>query len=134
MSAPLRPPPIILGQTDADRIAALVRPLETTQPQLADLLLGEIERADIRPDAAVPANTVTMDAFVEFLDEAHGATRTVQLVYPSQADIAANRISVLTPIGAGLIGLSEGQSIIWPDRAGRERPLKIICVRKDPAV
>ena len=134
MSAPLRSPPIILGQTDADRIAALVRQIETTQPQLADLLLGELERADIRLDAAVPADTVTMEAFVEFLDEAHGTTRTVQLVYPSQADIAANRISVLTPVGAGLLGLSEGQSIVWPDRAGRERPLKIIRVRKDPAL
>lgn len=116
MSAPLRSPPIILGQTDADRIAALVRQIETTQPQLADLLLGELERADIRLDAAVPADTVTMEAFVEFLDEAHGTTRTVQLVYPSQADIAANRISVLTPVGAGLLGLSEGQSIVWPGR------------------
>src|SRR3546814_12523889 len=70
-----------------------------------------------------------MNAEVEFVDEASEATRIVQLVYPRQADIAANRISILTPVGAGLIGLREGQSILWPDREGNERRLTIGKVR-----
>jgi regulator of nucleoside diphosphate kinase len=52
----------------------------------------------------------------------------VQLVYPAEADIEAGRISILTPIGAGLIGLREGQSILWPDREGRERRLTVVRV------
>ena len=36
----------------------------------------------------------------------------------------------MTPVGAGLIGLREGQSILWPDRDGRERELAIIRVRQ----
>src|SRR3546814_4104120 len=71
-----------------------------------------------------------MNAEVEFVDEASEATRIVQLVYPRQADIAANRISILTPVGAGLIGLREGQSILWPDREGNERRLTIGKVRQ----
>src|SRR3546814_12514055 len=68
-------------------------------------------------------NVITMNAEVEFVDEASEATRIVQLVYPRQADNAANRISILTPVGAGLIGLREGQSILWQDREGNERRL-----------
>jgi regulator of nucleoside diphosphate kinase len=31
-------------------------------------------------------------------------------------------------VGAGLIGLREGQSILWPDREGNERALQIVEV------
>jgi regulator of nucleoside diphosphate kinase len=126
-------PPIILGKTDADRLGALADKMEVRNPALAELLLGEIERADVREDQKVPATTVAMNSIVEFLDEAHGTTRSVQLVYPSEADISANRISVMTPVGAGLIGLSSGQSIAWPDRDGRERLLRILKVEKPAA-
>lgn len=128
-----RRPPIIIGRTDAERVTALATKIEATNPELAELLLGEIERADVREDVKVPASTVAMQSVVEFLDEAHGSTRSVQLVYPPDADIAAGEISVLTPVGAGLIGLSTGQSIAWPDRGGRERMLRILKVEK-PAV
>ncbi|MGO4572707.1 GreA/GreB family elongation factor [Microvirga sp. 2TAF3] len=35
------------------------------------------------------------------------------LVYLSETDGEADRVSVLTPVGAALIGLREGQSITW---------------------
>jgi regulator of nucleoside diphosphate kinase len=50
--------------------------------------------------------------------QASGADRTVELVYPRDADISAGRVSILTPVGAGVIGLRTGQSILWPDRDG----------------
>ncbi len=67
--------------------------------------------------------------------QASGADRTVELVYPRDADISAGRVSILTPVGAGMIGLRTGQSILWPDRDGRERKLTIVKVlqnRKSP--
>ena len=67
--------------------------------------------------------------------QASGADRTVELVYPRDADISAGRMSILTPVGAGVIGLRTGQSILWPDRDGRERKLTIVKVqqkRKSP--
>jgi regulator of nucleoside diphosphate kinase len=55
-------------------------------------------------------------------------SRRIALVFPGQADIAAARISVVTPIGAAPIGLSEGQSIAWSTRDGRERRLTVLAV------
>jgi regulator of nucleoside diphosphate kinase len=123
-------PPLIIGQTDAERLTALALKIEASNPELADLLLGELERASIRSDQKVPPTTVAMNSLVEFIDEAHGATRSVQLAYPNDADISENRISVLTPVGAGLIGLSPGQSIMWPDRDGHQRQLRILSVER----
>ena len=38
-------------------------------------------------------------------------------------------ISVLTPVGAGLIGLRPDQVITWPDREGHARRLRVVEVR-----
>ncbi len=55
-------------------------------------------------------------------------SRRITLVFRGQADLTAARISVLTPIGAALIRLSEGQSIVWMTRNGRERRLTVLAV------
>jgi regulator of nucleoside diphosphate kinase len=49
-------------------------------------------------------------------------------VFPSDADIAERRVSVLTPIGAALIGLARGASISWETRTGQRRELTVIAV------
>jgi len=128
-SIPARPP-IVISESDAERLTALAIQAEQSSPQVADLLLDELERADVRPDGQVPPDVIGMETVVEFVDEAHGAARTVQLVFPGDADIAENKISVLTPVGAGLIGLSAGQSIVWPDRDGHDRVLKVLRVTR----
>jgi len=69
-----------------------------------------------------------MGARVDFIDEGSGARRTVELVYPPEADMAEGRLSILSHVGAGLIGLAEGQTIRWPDRSGTERVLRIETV------
>jgi regulator of nucleoside diphosphate kinase len=122
-------PDIIMAETEAERLSALALRLCDTSPQVAGLLLEEIERAEIRADHDMPATVVRMESVVRFLDEAHGAERTILLVYPKDADINAGKVSVLTPVGAGLIGLSTNQQIQWPDRDGHPRSLRILKVR-----
>ncbi|QZP09415.1 nucleoside diphosphate kinase regulator [Caenibius sp. WL] len=121
-------PPIHMIEDEADAITSLAMSVEDRLPQVAELLLDEIGRAKTYTKAKIPVDVVTMNATVEFVDEASGADRTVEIVYPRDADISAGKISILTPIGAGLIGLRAGQSILWPDRDGKERWLRIISV------
>jgi regulator of nucleoside diphosphate kinase len=118
---------------ESDELSNLALGVEKRLPELAGMLLAEIERAELHSAADMPAGVVTMQSSVEFVDEGNGSRRTVQLVYPVDADISAGRISILTPVGAGLIGLGEGQSIVWPDRDGRERRLRIVKVTRPTA-
>ena len=119
-------PPIVLAESEADRLTVLAQ----QHPSVgADLLLQEIERAYIVPDEQASDDVVRMHSIVEFVDEARDVRRTVVLVYPREADIAAGKISITSPVGAGLIGLSVGPEIMWPDRDWRERPLRILKVR-----
>lgn len=121
-------PPIQIRETDAERIGNLAMDVMGRQPQVAELLLDEINRAKVVQDSRLPAEIVAMQSTVRFVDEAGGVERTLQLVYPHEADIEAGRISVLSLVGAGLLGLRPGQSISWPDRVGNERKLRIIDV------
>ena len=57
-----------------------------------------------------------------------GEDRRVTLVFPGEADIAEGKISILTPIGVALIGLSAGQSIDWTARDGRTHRLTVETV------
>jgi regulator of nucleoside diphosphate kinase len=126
-------PQIHMIDTEAERLSELALSIEIAMPQVGDLLLRETTRAKLHRAANMPADVVTMGAEVEYRDEASGVARIVTLVWPQDADIAAGRISILTPIGAGLIGLREGQQILWPDRDGRERNLTIVRVSQPEA-
>lgn len=124
----LQRPPVRLLEFEADNLTNLALSAAERGVQAAELLLDEIARAEMFKADRLPTGIVTMNSVVEFRDEASGSSRTVQLVYPGEADISAGRISILTPVGAGLIGLGEGHVIHWPDREGRERPLIILKV------
>jgi regulator of nucleoside diphosphate kinase len=120
-------PSIIVSDTDQSRLTTLATDALERFPQAAQELLSEMERAAVVTAEAVPSNVVQMGSGVVFRSD-KGETRRVTLVFPGQADIAAGRISILTPIGAALIGLSEGQSIAWKTRDGRLRQLTVLAV------
>ena len=122
-------PPILLTASDYDLIADLALSIERRSPELSKMLLDEIDRAEIH-DRSIPADVVTIGSEVEFLDVEAGATRRVHLVLPGDADIEAGKVSILTSVGAGLIGLRSGQSIDWPCPSGRQRVLRILNVRR----
>lgn len=121
-------PIIHMIDTESDEIEALAMVMETRNPKVAELLFEELDRAELHPAADMPPNIVTMNCKVEFVDERSGTQRVVELVYPKDADIEKDRISIFTPMGAGLIGMVAGETITWPDRSGSERILRIVNV------
>ncbi|MDV3459058.1 nucleoside diphosphate kinase regulator [Sphingomonas sp. HF-S4] len=121
-------PPIHMIDAEAETLTDLALSVERRMPAVSALLLREAERARLHSAARMPADVITMGSMVEFFDDSSGSTRTVTLVYPSEADIAKGQLSILTPVGAALIGLRAGQSILWPDRC-----LTVRTVQRPPA-
>ena len=113
---------IIVTQPDRARLSALLsKPLEE-----------ELERALIVPADTVPSDVVTMNSRARYVDETTGQRRDVQVVYPNEADAARGRISVLSPVGSALLGLSVGQAIDWPFPGGETRRLRVESVLYQP--
>lgn len=121
-------PAIHLTAGECDALSELALSAEHRHPHFSAMLLDELDRAELCEPGELPEQTVAMNSRIDFIDEGTGARRTVQLVYPRDADIAAERVSILTPIGAGLIGMTAGSSIRWPDRYGHDRVLRVVSV------
>ncbi len=124
-----RKPEIIVSDADYKRLASLAVAAQAGLPEVADALQDELERAHVVAAGSVPSDVVQMGSTVEFRPDA-GAPRRVILVFPGEENIAEGRISVLTPIGAALIGLSSNQSIPWTTRDGRQHELTVLRVEQ----
>lgn len=124
MNSATQLPPIAVTTTDFDRLRALSQ----ASTAAAAFLAREIERARLIEPEAAGDRLVTMNSRVRYRDDVTGQERVVTLVYPGDADIDAGRISVLTPVGAALIGLSAGQSIEWEQPSGGLRSLTVLGV------
>ena len=123
-------PPVALRLSDTERLSKLADAAANTFPATADFLAREIERAEIVPDDRLSRHVVRMGSLVKFRDDVTAQEREVTLVYPETADVAAGKISVLTPIGAALIGLSVSQTIEFRTPAGGRRSLTVLEVRQ----
>jgi regulator of nucleoside diphosphate kinase len=126
--AALERPPVILSEAEADTLYELAWAARGTSQMSAALLLEELARAEVCDRASLPADVVTMHSEVVFRDEDSGEEHRVTLVYPREADMEAGRLSVLTPVGAALIGLRRGSAIDWPNRLGATRRFRIVEV------
>ena len=123
-------PPLHLLASESDAVSTLALHAEHRQPLVAAMLLEEIERAELHEPETLPATAITIGSEVDFIDERTNQLRTVELVFPALANIAEGRISILTPMGAALYGLTAGQTIDWPDLDGHERRIRIARVRQ----
>ena len=111
--------------TDAD--AAILGMMRLNQP-----LRRELERARVVGREAVPPDVATMNSQVRYADETKGVLRTVALVYPRAARAGRAMVSVLTPLGSALLGLSVGQAIEWDFPDGSRRRLRLEAVLYQP--
>ena len=114
-------PPIIISSLDLERIEALLDDMGDSVPS-ASVLQQELARAEVVDPQKVPSTTVTMNSTVRFEMLPHGEKFELTLVYPRDINGDPNRISVLAPVGAALMGLSVGDVFRWlgPDEKPRE--------------
>lgn len=120
-------PRIVVGRSDHRQLMVLATAGTGLSAEMADGLLYELERARVVDDKRLPADAVGMGTRVRYRT-GDGIEREVTLVYPADANISEGRISVLTPVGTALIGLTVGQSITWTTRDGRRQMLTVLAV------
>jgi len=117
-------PRITISSLDADRIEALAG--------IGPALLEELARADIRAPQDMPPDVVTMNSTVRFEIEGSGEVRCLTLAYPKDVAQVPDAISILTPIGTALLGLSAGDTIDWPRPDGQLSTVRVLEVLYQP--
>jgi regulator of nucleoside diphosphate kinase len=72
---------------------------------------GKLAHAAVVPEHLVPADVITLQSRVHLKDLETGSEATCELVVPAQATAAAARISVLSSLGAALLGSRQGDVV-----------------------
>lgn len=120
-------PSIVLTRMDREKLLRLLEDVPTRSVDTDCLLREEIDRADMISESAAWSSAVRLGCEVKFVELGTSHLRRGRLVLPDEAR-TAHCISVLSPIGAALIGLGPGQSIHWIER-GKQRSLAVLEVR-----
>jgi regulator of nucleoside diphosphate kinase len=97
----------------------------------AELLAAAMRSAIIVPPERIPRDVVTMRSRCVLEDET-GSRRAVVLVYPEEEAPDVGRVSVLTPLGVALLGLSEGSVVGRTLPSGRIALLEVQSVEYQP--
>jgi regulator of nucleoside diphosphate kinase len=83
-------------------------------------LQSAIDNAELLASDTVPPDIVTMYSRVQVREPATGRCQVFTLCYPSDAEPAEGFVSVLSPVGASLLGLRVGALARWQTPAGQE--------------
>ncbi len=126
-------PDITITKWDLGRLDSMIgihAPIRSWRA--VEFLVRELMRANIVGESQIPASLVTMRSRVEYRDEASGTNKVVTLVYPGESDLYDDGLSILTPVAATLLGLSEGQSMSYPAPDGTLETITVVKVLYQP--
>ncbi|HEX7982900.1 MAG TPA: nucleoside diphosphate kinase regulator [Duganella sp.] len=125
-------PNIIVSSLDAERLEILLDALPPAEAATHDGLLDELGRAEIVAPTDVPPGVVTMNSTVRFEIDTPREQLRLTLAYPRDMAGTADAISILTPVGTALLGLSVGDAIDWPRPDGQLVKVRILEVLRQP--
>ena len=80
-------------------------------------LLTELKKAQVVEPELIPGDVITMNSKIR-LKEENGDSWDCTLVFPEDADIEEDKISILSPIGCSIIGYKVGSTISFPTPKG----------------
>lgn len=125
---------IYITQQDAGRLREwlhLSGPRHDKDRANLDVLRRELERARLVEPDAVPPDVVTMHSRVRLADPRTNQKMCCTLVFPEDAVATAERISVLAPLGAAILGCRSGDVIRFEAPGGR-RTVRIVDILYQP--
>ena len=107
---------IIINSLDAKRIRQRISSIKNGRAYSAndmERLVYELNRAKMVEPAEIPADIITMHSIVKVKYVNNNKTFTLQLVYPEEANIKENKVSIFAPIAMALLGYKKGDVINW---------------------
>lgn len=127
---------IYITRQDMERLRFLIKSIQSSKthddrdrPYLWTLGM-ELDRAVVVDSSEVPPDVVTMNSRVRLMDGPR--SWMVTLVFPEDADPEHDRISVLAPLGAALLGCRAGNPISFRVPSGAHRTCNVLSVLYQP--
>lgn len=115
---------IVVASSDVERLHMLINSSESSRrhdQERLRVLNDELAAAEVIEDSEMPMSVVALNSYVDFTDLGTGRRHKYQVVFPPEADLSRNRVSVLAPIGIAMLGRRVGTEIECPILRGVRR-------------
>lgn len=122
---------ITVTELDYVRLNSLIASLGDASPAI-ERLEEALDQADQVPSDTIPGDVITMHTQVRVQDKDGGDVRTLTLCYPKEADPSKGNVSVLSPIGASLLGSRAPGRVSWLAPDGAEHALEVVEIVFQP--
>ncbi len=120
MKTMLNPRVIYITEADMRRLRPLIEGMKNSRDDLRGLQ-SELEHARVVAPADVPSDVITMNSKARLRDLDTAEEMIFTLVFPGNADIEHDKISVVAPIGTAMLGHRVGDEFSWEVPAGSVR-------------
>lgn len=110
--------PVILPEEDFRLLKHFAEQFSSFNKDNTMTLSYELNRATVVRENEFPADCVRLNSLVKVKEMDSKRIMEFRIVMPAQADINQRLISVVTPMGAALIGLCKGEKVSWKMPAG----------------
>ena len=120
--------PVVLCEDDYRKLSELMNFGNKVHANHEMTLAHEIARAIVVKNDAFPVNTIRIGSFVKIKDQGTGKEKEFQIVMPAEAEINTQKISILSPMAAAIIGFRIGDEVNWKMPSGLKK-LKILDVK-----
>ncbi len=111
--------PVIITEEDYQQLKGYINHDAGNDEEMT--LSAELKRAVILSKDAFPSHAVRLNSKVSVQDLDTDRVIEFTLVMPAHADMHKNKVSILTPMGAALIGFRKGEEVRWKVPAGFKR-------------
>ena len=125
-------PTITISSLDFERLDNLLTTPAPGAEASHHALAEELARADIVEPQDMPPGVVTMNSTIRFEIDSPAEQFCMTLAYPKDMHQLDNGISILSPVGTALLGLSVGDTIAWPRPDGQLLNVRLLEVLYQP--
>ena len=122
---------ITVTELDFVRLHSLIAALDDVSPAV-ERLEEALDQADQVPSDTIAGDVITMHTQIRVQDPNGGDVRELTLSYPKDADPAKGCVSVLSPIGASLLGSRAPGTVRWVAPDGAEHVLNVLDIVFQP--
>jgi regulator of nucleoside diphosphate kinase len=125
---------ILVTEFDLERLESLLDMCwgsSSFDEENLECLQKKIFNCIVVPPEFIPNNIITMNSTFTVENEVTKEQKTYTLVFPEDADIKGNKISILAPIGIAILGHKVGESIEWIAPSG-VKEMEIIEIHYQP--
>ena len=106
--------------------------LQLKNGQLPAELQDNCESAHLVPSQEIPVDVITMYSQMEIVDLNSHRRQKLTLCYPRDAEPSLGFISVLSPVGSSLLGLTVGSVAHWRTPYGDECAAEVAALLFQP--